>query len=139
MLTSRIVLNVISYPLSVVNVFVSAGLIWLYCHRAQYHWYPPTHATLPVAVFFLLSNVYLVVTPFVPPETASQNIYEHLPYYLHCVVGLGVIVAGGMYWLIWAVLFPHLGGYRLEKEVVREADGWTRNIFVKVPLVRGST
>ncbi|GAB7349917.1 hypothetical protein MBLNU459_g0621t1 [Dothideomycetes sp. NU459] len=133
------ILNVISYPLSVVNVFVSAGLIWLYFHRTQYNWYPPTRATLPVAVFFFLSNIYLVVAPFVPPEEASQNVYEHLPYYLHCVVGWAVLGAGGMYWLIWAVILPRLGGYRLEKEVVREGDGWTRNVFVKVPLARSST
>ncbi|KPI41536.1 High-affinity methionine permease [Cyphellophora attinorum] len=125
------ILNVISYPLSVVNVFVSAGLIWLYFHKDHYQWSPPFKASLPVAVFFLLSNVYLVVAPFVPP-TDGQSVYNDLWYALHCVVGIGIIAAGGVYWVVWAVVLPKLGGYRLERQVVTSQDGWTRNVFVHV-------
>lgn len=132
MTLASIVLNVISYPLSIVNAFVAFGLIYLCFHRETYNWHPPIRATLPVVVFFL-SNVYLAVAPYVPPETASQNIYTSLPYWLQCPVGLGIIAAGGVYWLIWAVLLPRLSGYRLEKEVVKGSDGWTRNVFVYVP------
>jgi hypothetical protein len=121
---------VISYPLAIVNVFVALGLAWLYLHRDAYNWHPPTRATLPVTIFFLLSNLYLAIAPFIPPDTPDQNVYNSLPYYLHCVVGLGIIGAGGVYWLVWAVLLPRLGGYRLEKEVVKGDDGWTRNVFV---------
>ncbi|BFZ64100.1 methionine permease [Saitoella coloradoensis] len=132
----NLILNVISYPLSIVNVFVSIALIWLHAHRAAYNWYPSLSATLPVAIFFLLSNLYLVIAPFVPPETAAQNVYKTLPYWLHCVIGWGVIAAGGAYWLIWAVIMPRWGGYRLEKEVVEASDGWTRKRFVKVPVAK---
>lgn len=124
----------ISYPLAIVNTFVSLGLIWLYTHRQEYNWYPPFRATLPVVIFFFLSNVYLVVAPFVPPETPSQNIYETLPYWLHCVIGIGIILAGGVYWVFWAVLLPKIGGYRLEKQSTTGDDGWSRNIFVHVPI-----
>ncbi|KAH8820255.1 amino acid/polyamine transporter I [Xylogone sp. PMI_703] len=127
------ILNLISYPLNVVNLFVSLGLIWIYFHREQYNWYPPTRATLPVTVFFFLSNVYLVVAPYIPPDSPDQNVYEHLPYWLHCVVGLGIIAAGGVYWLIWAHLLPRLGKYRLEKIVIEGDDGWTRNEFIHEP------
>ncbi|THX87999.1 amino acid transporter [Aureobasidium pullulans] len=127
------VLNVISYPLSVVNVFVSIALIWIHTHKEEFQWNPPVKATLPVAIFFFLSNVYLVIAPFVPPPTPEQNQYTSLPYYLHCVVGLAIIAAGGIYWLFWAVLLPKIGGYRLEKEVHKDAEGWTRNVFIKVP------
>jgi amino acid transporter len=129
---TSIVLNVISYPLSIVNAFVAFGLTYLYFHRETYNWHPPIRATLPVTFFFFLSNLYLAVAPYVPPEMASQNIYTSLPYWLQCPVGLGIIAAGGVYWLIWAVLLPRLGGYRLEKEVVKGSDGWTRNVFVHV-------
>jgi amino acid transporter len=132
------ILNVISYPLSVVNVFVAAGLIWVYLHRAEYQWDPPFKATLPVVVFFLLSNIYLVVAPFVPPEDGDA-VYKDLPYYLHCVVGIGIILAGGVYWVFWAVLLPRLGGYRLERQVVVSNDGWTRNVFVHVPRREASS
>lgn len=128
------VLNVISYPLAIVNTFVSLGLIWLYTHRQEYNWYPPFRATLPVVIFFFLSNVYLVIAPFVPPETPEQNIYDTLPYWLHCVIGIGIILAGGVYWVFWAVVLPKLGGYRLEKQSITSQDGWSRNVFVHVPL-----
>lgn len=123
----------ISYPLAIVNVFVAGALIHLYLHKAAWQWNPPIKATLPVAVFFLLSNIYLTVAPFVPP-TDGNSVYETLPYYLHCLVGIAIIVAGGIYWVIWAVLLPRIGHYRLEREVVvDEIDGWERHVFKKLP------
>jgi amino acid transporter len=133
------ILNVISYPLSIVNVFVSIALIWIYTHREQYNWNPPVKATFPVVVFFLLTNIYLVIAPYIPPETPEQNVYASLPYYLHCVVGLAIFGAGGIYWLFWAILLPKLGGYHLEKEVHKDAESWTRNVFIKVPRHQAPT
>ncbi|EHK96508.1 putative High-affinity methionine permease [Glarea lozoyensis 74030] len=129
------ILNVISYPLAVINVFVAGALIHLYLHPFSIHrnpqqWTPPFKATLPVAVFFLLSNIYLVIAPFIPP-TDGQNVYEHLPYYLHCLVGIGIFVAGAVYWVIWAQILPRIGGYELVRETIVERDGWGRVEFVK--------
>ncbi|KAH6677304.1 amino acid transporter-like protein [Halenospora varia] len=134
------ILNVISYPLSVINVFVSAGLIHLYLHPFSIHrspqtWSPPVRATLPVVGFFLLSNIYLVIAPFVPPSD-GQNVYESLPYYLHCVVGIGILLAGAVYWLFWAKLLPRLGGYELVRENKVGSDGWSNNVFVRRPIVK---
>lgn len=79
----------------------------------------------------MLSNIYLVIAPFVPPNQ-DGSVYEELPYWIHCVVGFGIIAAGGVYWLIWAIVLPKIGGYRLEREVVvDDIDGWERNLFVK--------
>ncbi|KAH8899128.1 amino acid transporter [Thozetella sp. PMI_491] len=126
-------LNLISYPLAIVNVFVAGGLVHLYLNRQKWNWNPPISASLPVVVFFLLSNIYLVIAPFIPPSD-GQNVYESLPYWLHCVVGIGIIAAGGIYWLFWAVILPKLGNYELVREVViDEIDGWERNRFVRRP------
>ncbi|OAX83606.1 hypothetical protein ACJ72_02035 [Emergomyces africanus] len=124
------ILHAISYPVAVINTFVSAGLIHLYLNRAQYNWNPPISATLPVVIFFLLTNLFLAIAPFVPPEI-GQNVYRQLPYYLHCCVGIAVLLSGGIYWLIWARLMPLLGKYRLETMVIMGEDGWTRNVFTK--------
>jgi hypothetical protein len=126
--------SVISYPLAVVNAFVAFGLIWLYTHREKYNWNPPFRATLPVAIFFFISNVYLIIAPFVPPEN-GVSVYETLPYYLHCVVGIAIIAGGGVYWLVWAVVLPKLGKYELMRETsFDEIDGWERSHFVKRPV-----
>ncbi|KAL7275044.1 methionine permease [Rhizina undulata] len=126
---------VISYPLSVINLFVSIALITLYVAPSKNlsePFAPSIRATLPVVIFFGLSNIYLIVAPFVPPE-AGQNVYKSLPYYLHCVVGMGVLAAGGVYWLIWAKLLPKIGGYELVRETVIGDDGWSRNRFIRRP------
>lgn len=127
--------NLISYPLSIVNVFVSAGLIWIYLTRKTRfpNWNPGIRATLPVAVFFFLSNLYLVVAPYVPPS-AGQSVYNELPYYLHCVVAIGIFAFGALYYVVWAVLMPKFGRYMLVKETVVDADGWSRSVFTRLPL-----
>ncbi|PMD47200.1 high affinity methionine permease [Hyaloscypha variabilis F] len=134
------ILNLISYPLAVVNVFVAAGLVHLYLHpfsvhRNPQHWNPPVRATLPIASFFLLSNIYLVVAPFVPPSP-GQNVYQHLPYFLHCVVGIGILLAGAVYWAFWAVILPKIGGYELIRENRIGDDGWSSNVFSRRAIVK---
>ncbi len=128
------ILNVISYPLAVVNVGVSGALVHLYLHPSASHrprWAPPFRATLPVVVFFLLSNIYLVVAPFVPPDE-GQSIYQSIPYWLHCVVGIAILLAGAVYWVIWAHIMPRIGGYELVRETSLDSSGWSRSNFVKV-------
>ncbi len=130
-------LSVISYPLSIVNAFVAAGLLYLYIKPRALDWSPPFRASWPVVVLFLLSNIYLVAAPFVPP-TDGQNVYNDLPYYLHCVVGIGIIAAGGVYWLVWAVILPRIGKYELVRETrVSELDGWERNVYSRSSLRAG--
>lgn len=131
---TEILYSLISYPLAIVNAFVSAGLIYLYLNRKSWNWDPPISATLPVVIFFFLSNVYLIVAPFVPPEN-GQNIYQSLPYWIHCVVGFGVIFAGGVYWLVWAIILPKVGRYELVRETIfDDIDGWERTVFTRHPL-----
>lgn len=76
-----------------------------------------------------------MVAPYIPP-TEDQNVYEQLPYYLHCVVALGIFGAGAIYYLVWAVAMPRLRGYVLVKETVVDADGWSRSVFTKLPIAR---
>ncbi|KZT02802.1 amino acid transporter [Laetiporus sulphureus 93-53] len=125
--------NLITYPLSIVNTFVSAGLIWIYFNKKKLDWNPPIKAGLPVTVFFMLSNVYLIVAPYVPPSD-GESVYNDLPYYLHCVVALGIFAVGAIYWIFWAKILPKIGHYRLEQETIIADDGWSRTVFVHKPL-----
>ncbi|KAJ5171729.1 hypothetical protein N7492_004322 [Penicillium capsulatum] len=130
--------NLISYPLAIINTFVAAGLIYIYLNKAKFpDWNPGIRATLPVTIFFFLSNVYLVIAPYIPPSD-GQNVYEELPYYLHCVVALGLFAAGAIYYIVWAIILPKVGGYVLVKESVVDADGWSRSVFTRVPLNPGA-
>lgn len=100
------ILNLISYPLSVVNAVIAFALIILTVRRKHYDWSPPIKATLPVTIFFFLSSLYLVVAPFLAPTKPSENVYESLPYYLHCVVGIALFAAGAIWWLLRFVIAP---------------------------------
>ncbi|QSS60464.1 high affinity methionine permease, partial [Histoplasma capsulatum] len=109
----NLILHVVSYPLIIINAFVALALIHIYFNRTKYNWNPPYSASLPVVIFFLISNIYLAICPFVPPPT-NEKAYGGLPYYFHCVLAIGVAFIGGIYWLIWAKLMPWLGKYQLE-------------------------
>ncbi|EMG49520.1 MUP1 High-affinity methionine permease [Candida maltosa Xu316] len=127
------ILNLVSYPLNVINTLLGAGLTYVYIRRWQgkYEWHAPIKATLPVTVFFFLSSLYLVVAPYIPPVD-GQSVYESLPYWLHAVVTWGIFGLGGIFWVVWTQVLPKFGGYKLvEKEVLGE-DGFWRNKIYKV-------
>ncbi|TPX22451.1 hypothetical protein DIZ76_014323 [Coccidioides immitis] len=127
-------LNLIGYPLSIVNVLVSGGLLHIYfCPERYPTWSPGIRATLPVTFFFFFSNVYLAVAPFLPPPRRVGNVYERLPYYTHCLAGLTIFALGALYWLFWAKILPWMGEYRLGEESVVGQDGWARKIVQRIP------
>lgn len=128
--------SMISYPLSVVNVLVSAGLMHIYLRPSKYPgWAPGIRATLPVTIFFLVSNIYLTVAPFLPPPNPKDNVYVYLPYYSHCVAGLSVFVIGAIYWVVWAKFLPWLKAYNIAEHPLEENNGAVRTVAVRVPSV----
>lgn len=128
------VLNLISYPLSVVNTFVGLGLLYLKwrSYKGYHHWSPPIKVWWPVIAFFTLSSLYLIVAPYIPPSD-GQNVYNDLPYWIHCVVTWGVFGVGAAYWVVWTHVLPKLGHYTLISREVLGSDGFWRNKFIKVP------
>jgi len=158
---SMISRQVASYPISLINMFISGGLLYIHLHPEHvsvFGWNPPFRAHTAVVWFFFASNVFLVVVPFVPPAP-GYKVFEHLPYYvselhcssirarvprepdnqsprlpqLHCVVGLAIGFLGFVYWYVKVVYLPRRGGYKLETEEVVE-DGISRTVFRQVPL-----
>lgn len=124
------IMNLISYPLNVVNFFVALGLLWIHykAYKGEIKWEPPLKATIPVIAFFLLSSLYLIIAPYVPP-TGDQSVYNDLPYYVHCVTTWGIFFIGFVYWIFWANVFPKIFNYRLHiEEVVGEDGFWRKEI-----------
>ncbi|KAF9240469.1 APC amino acid permease [Melanogaster broomeanus] len=93
--------NYTSYPLVLVSLFVSGGLLLLYTPPFKsYNWDPPFRAHKYAVVFFFLSNVFLAAVPVVPPSAGSE-LYEHLPLLL--------------YWFIAFKWIPGRNGYKLKQ------------------------
>lgn len=81
-----------SYPLALINMFVSGGLLFIHAPdnvlpkklkalRASYDWLPPFRAWTPVVLFFFLSNIFLVCVPLMPPAQVYK-VYDNLPYWV---------------------------------------------------------
>lgn len=79
---------VITYPISLINMLVSLGLLYLHTPlrltlgpALHAHWAPPFRAWTPVVAAFFFSNVFLVLAPLVPPAPGFK-VYENLPYWV---------------------------------------------------------
>ncbi|TFK71674.1 high affinity methionine permease [Pluteus cervinus] len=124
------VLNVISYPLSVINAVISLGIVYLAFQ--PYSGWPKVNTFGQVAaVFFGAANTFLFVVPLIKPPPGDEP-YEVLPYWTHAVAGWAIFGLGFLYWFTWAFLLPKLGGYRLEREQEVGKDGLSRYKFMRV-------
>ena len=73
-----------SYPFSLINAFIAAGLLYIHSRpksEVALGWNPPFRAYTVAIWFFFASNVFLVVVPWIPPAPGYQ-VYEHIPYYV---------------------------------------------------------
>ncbi|KAJ7624850.1 APC amino acid permease [Roridomyces roridus] len=126
-----------SYSLALINTLVSVGLLLLYTPLPAFkslNWAPPYRAPKFIIVLFMLSNVFLLVVPLVPPKE-GRRVYERLPYWLHPAVALSVSLIGIAYWYIWSVYLPRKQGYKLKREWARGEDGVSRWVFRREPKV----
>ena len=75
---------VAAYPRCLINVFISAGFLYVHLHPKAVSvlgWNPPFQAYTAAIWCFLASNVFLVIVPWIPPAPGYQ-VYEHIPYYV---------------------------------------------------------
>ncbi|KAK6992681.1 high affinity methionine permease [Favolaschia claudopus] len=129
-------LSISSYSLTLINTFVSFGLLLLHtkAYRA-WGWNPPFRAPRAVVVVVFVSNVFLALTPLVPPGPGQRPPYEGIPYYTHVLVTIAASQLGVLYWWIWSIWLPRRNGYTLKREWEVQEDGVSRFVFVKVPAV----
>ncbi|KAI3337062.1 methionine permease [Xylariaceae sp. AK1471] len=122
------ILEVEGYPGQIYGLAVTLGLIWLRYKRPDLK--RPFKAWMPAVVFRALLCVILLAAPFFPPSNPNP---DGLWYATYAVVGVGILTFGVIYWLVWTVVLPRLGGYRLEaKEDVLD-DGTTITVLTRVP------
>lgn len=128
------VLNLISYPLNIINFFVAIGLLWLHLRAKQgkREWTPVIKSPIIVTIFFALSSLYLIVAPYIPPDE-GQSVYNSMPYWTHCVATWGIFAIGVIYYFTWTYLLPKIFKYQIISKDVLEEDGFWRNVFIKVP------
>lgn len=105
----------------------------MYLHwKKTENWSSPWHTYLPISVIYFLANVFLAIVPFIPPE-GSWNA-DGYPYYVFPVVGVGVLILGGVYWVFWTKILPHFGGYRIVAERSFDETGTEVVRYRKLPI-----
>ncbi|KAI1167970.1 methionine permease [Nemania serpens] len=122
------ILEVEGYPGQIYGLAITIGLIWLRFKRPDLK--RPFKAWMPAVVFRALFCVALLAAPFFPPNNPDPN---GLWYATYAVVGVSVIGFGLIYWLVWTIILPRLGGYRLEEKEDVLDDGTTITVLARVP------
>ncbi|TDZ16836.1 High-affinity methionine permease [Colletotrichum sidae] len=108
------------YPGAWINGFVGLGLLYLQWSKKE-NWSSPFHSYFPATALFILVNFFLCIVPFIPP-TGSWTA-DGYPYYVFPIVGVGVLLLGGFYWLCWTKIWPAIGGYKIDAERSYDAEG----------------
>lgn len=121
-MTQSFILDVEGYPSAIISLFVVLGLFILrYTHPNLPR---PFKTYLPIPIFYMAAQCLLLVFPFLPQKSDTS-----LPYWLYPVVGIVVLVGGVVYWVVWRVVLPWVGGFewREGKDVL--VDGTVVTVF----------
>ncbi|EIN03825.1 APC amino acid permease [Punctularia strigosozonata HHB-11173 SS5] len=113
-----LMVNLSYYPIILFNVLLPAGIIYMHI-SPSIEWNPPYRSYTAVAVFFFISNVFLLLAPFVPPPPGFQ-VYENFPYWLHVVGALIIGLLGVSYFTGRWVILPKIGKYELRRVTIVE-------------------
>ncbi|KAK4189155.1 amino acid permease-domain-containing protein [Podospora australis] len=114
------IVNLYTYPGAWINTFVAGGLIYLRLKKSE-NWSSPWQTHILVAFVYLLLNLFLAITPFIPPNSDWNA--DGYPYYAFPLVGIAILFLGAVYWVIWTKVWPRLGGYVLVAETIIDETG----------------
>ncbi|KAH9063884.1 amino acid transporter [Lactarius vividus] len=106
-----------SYPSLVFQAATAIGLWRLRARRAREGLLKsPFQVWNIVVVLWLLNCVFLLVMPWVPPEDGHADVS-----FWYATIGLLLLCA--LYYYVWIVLLPRIGGYYIVEEIVELGGG----------------
>jgi amino acid transporter len=89
------------YPVSVVSVAISLGLIYLQSSPSE-NWTSPFRAKKIYTIIFAASNCLLLVLPWIKPREDKGD--GRFPYYAYPATALAILGSGVVYWVGWTGL-----------------------------------
>ncbi|KAL5483166.1 hypothetical protein ACEPAI_8395 [Sanghuangporus weigelae] len=125
------ILNVEGYPMQIINLLIISGLFYLRWKKPDA--VRPFKVWWPVAFFFMATAVFLIVVPYIRPENGVGDT-PPLPYYLYCLVAIGVLAGGVLYWAMWRQVLPRIGKYKLYPAKETLDDGTVVTVYKKRKL-----
>lgn len=122
------IVDVEGYPTSILALLVVLGLFFLRWRAPDT--VRPFKVWWPVAAFFLVGQCFLIVAPFLRPPGGIGDT-PPLPYWLYPIIGITVMVSSVLYWFVWRVVMPRLGGFEWKERKTNLSDGTVVTTFVR--------
>lgn len=117
------------YPYIIIATLATGGLLYLRFTPGE-NWTSPFKAPIIVIFIYLGHHLFIMVMLLMPPK--SFRTVEGFPYYVAPLAGIGVLLLGVLYWILWAHVWPRLCGYRIESTRTTGDDGRETVEFKKV-------
>ncbi|KAJ5776177.1 uncharacterized protein N7511_001188 [Penicillium nucicola] len=124
------ILDLEGYPGQIFALAVTVGLLIVRYREPDLT--RPFKAWLPAVWLRVAVCLTLLITPWIPPPDWQGDV--DFFYATYAIVGIGILLFGVLYWYVWTVLLPRLGGYELEEEKEIIGDGTS---VVKLARVYG--
>lgn len=89
------------YPYTLITCSVTGGLLYLQYNHVAENWGTKKdgyRSPLLLTLLFLLTNVFLIIMPWVPPPQPTDSVF---PYYATPLAGIIILLLGPLYWLYW--------------------------------------
>jgi amino acid transporter len=90
------------YPVSVISVAVSVGLLYLRFNPYE-QWTTPFRAPTTAVVCFAASNCLLLILPWIPPVSKTGADTPGFAWFAYPATSLGVLASGAIWWVYWTV------------------------------------
>ncbi|KAI5863700.1 amino acid transporter [Durotheca rogersii] len=132
----QFIISLRAYPDGIFNLFLAFG-VYLVRHRHKRlgRSAPEFRAWHIVVIFYILIQVYVLATPWIPPKGGPYAGEVSFWYATYCVVGIAIIIVCALYYVFWMHLLPKWKGYEIRQEILNvENEGANTHRLVKVPL-----
>ncbi|KAF2261382.1 amino acid transporter [Lojkania enalia] len=120
-----------SYPDSVFLFLMVVGIYYLRYRRKKEGLPKATFEAWHSALIFSAAIcLFLLIMPWYPPDDGGDVSFWYATY---CVVGIGLMVACGVYYYFWIHLVPRLRGYQIRTEtLVSDQDGSVTHKLLRI-------
>ncbi|KAK3652094.1 hypothetical protein LTR56_005225 [Elasticomyces elasticus] len=123
------------YPSSIFNLLMTIGIFFIRARQRRLGLpRPQFRAWLPVLVFSVVVQLYLIIMPWYPPATGRNGGDVSFWYGTYIVTSIGILILCGMWYALWIKVLPIWGKYRMRYELVQLGNGAETHRLVKVPL-----
>ncbi|CAG9941801.1 unnamed protein product [Clonostachys rosea f. rosea IK726] len=120
----QFVVDLQSYPSAMFQVAMTVGIYVLRWRRRRSGIPRSEFRAWDVAIlFFLAYKVFILAMPWWPPLGGANGGDVSFWYATYCVVGIGIIIICGLYYVLWIFVLPKYGGYKIRSEMVALEDG----------------